>query len=664
MPDELIKRNGEDGKTAGAELNARSAGLLSFLTIARRPTPLLPGGGITPPLARYVRLNLNRLRRAAARLAPPLARLTRTVQLSRADTGSAPLTRRPVIQPSAGWSRLDLAWTSPQQDNIATGPGFSPAAAWPEGTATSQEEPELPAGLPYELNIFSKGYNAGPPARTGQPSSHQPETRPESPVQPAINRPPASRLSGEEKPDAGIPERPKSRVRPAPVNRRSGLIRSSVEETSTPLPASAELPAPAPIPEQKVSPETDIVPNRAENRIINKPEAVPSAADEVRLSSTEPVILPKDSARPSEAFTPAQPESATDISLPAAPPVSTEQPPVIPAGPDTAPSGERPLSRPPEPGRKPSVETPAQEPSGETHQLVTGEAAPAEYTGGTPQPPEDIIIAAAEAAAPATVSGTVPDVSQPEPDRSLADTEHYVNIIGHREPLQPGHPLEMMLPRLTAETPVPRTKPVANITSRVTVQKSASITKSAANSLATSIQRQISPDIIINVPAGTETGPAAALPDSQPYRQATRGPHPAVPAEKTRETGDIRAATVLPGRETPPASRAAEPAATTSPYVSQPATFPTGGAGPVVIQTKPQDDRAPGPMIFRTAETQSQTADTQSGTTARQSIAAELAETETGREATSPDIDAIARDVYRILKRRLARERERTLGLS
>jgi len=33
-------------------------------------------------------------------------------------------------------------------------------------------------------------------------------------------------------------------------------------------------------------------------------------------------------------------------------------------------------------------------------------------------------------------------------------------------------------------------------------------------------------------------------------------------------------------------------------------------------------------------------------------------------EASAPDIDTIARDVYSLLKRRLARERERALGLS
>ncbi len=43
---------------------------------------------------------------------------------------------------------------------------------------------------------------------------------------------------------------------------------------------------------------------------------------------------------------------------------------------------------------------------------------------------------------------------------------------------------------------------------------------------------------------------------------------------------------------------------------------------------------------------------------------AEVKAEETTKEAAAPDIDTIARDVYHILKRRLARERERALGLS
>jgi hypothetical protein len=43
---------------------------------------------------------------------------------------------------------------------------------------------------------------------------------------------------------------------------------------------------------------------------------------------------------------------------------------------------------------------------------------------------------------------------------------------------------------------------------------------------------------------------------------------------------------------------------------------------------------------------------------------AEAPVSEEAEGATTPDIDAIARDVYTILKRRLAREREQALGAS
>ncbi|MFC1871825.1 hypothetical protein ACFLYF_05470, partial [Chloroflexota bacterium] len=53
-----------------------------------------------------------------------------------------------------------------------------------------------------------------------------------------------------------------------------------------------------------------------------------------------------------------------------------------------------------------------------------------------------------------------------------------------------------------------------------------------------------------------------------------------------------------------------------------------------------------------------------SGGTSPKTSQAEPGADETGEIAVSPDIETIARDVYHILKRRLAREKERALGLS
>jgi hypothetical protein len=64
--------------------------------------------------------------------------------------------------------------------------------------------------------------------------------------------------------------------------------------------------------------------------------------------------------------------------------------------------------------------------------------------------------------------------------------------------------------------------------------------------------------------------------------------------------------------------------------------------------------------LFRQEARQTDQTGTQSATTTTTTASEPPGE----GEVSTPDIDAIARDVYRILKRRLAREKERALGLS
>ena len=75
------------------------------------------------------------------------------------------------------------------------------------------------------------------------------------------------------------------------------------------------------------------------------------------------------------------------------------------------------------------------------------------------------------------------------------------------------------------------------------------------------------------------------------------------------------------------------------------------------IQTRPYHDGQLAPEL--SLQRTDQSAATETPSTRSAAAAAEPA-----GEARPPDIDAIARDVYRLLKRRLAREKERALGLS
>jgi hypothetical protein len=89
--------------------------------------------------------------------------------------------------------------------------------------------------------------------------------------------------------------------------------------------------------------------------------------------------------------------------------------------------------------------------------------------------------------------------------------------------------------------------------------------------------------------------------------------------------------------------------------------FAAPQTAPAVIQARVRQDESQAPTSELSTPPETRSA-AQAPTRTETAAAGGGEEADIETEAT--DVDAIARDVYRILKRRLARERERALGLS